>query len=354
MTGHALRRQRAVARLKADALLVSHPANVRYLTGFTGSNAQLLLAPGFALLFTDPRYGLQVREETGCQARVLKGNALAGVARAVARLGFRKLAFESSHMPHGSHHFLEERLGKVSLEPNKGRVEKLRMVKSPDEVDLIRASVRLTSEAFDRALEHLRPGLSENFFAAEIEFQMRALGAEKPAFETIVTSGERSALVHARPSGDPILKDEVLLIDMGAQREGYSSDMTRTVFLGKPGKEVKRLYRAVLEAQRAAIDRIRPGVSTIDVDRAARDRLRADGLEELFLHSTGHGLGLEVHEPPRVSRRQKTLLEAGMVITVEPGVYRKGFGGIRIEDTVLVTETGCEVLTPTPKDLLAI
>jgi Xaa-Pro aminopeptidase len=183
---------------------------------------------------------------------------------------------------------------------------------------------------------------------------MRKLGAEKPSFDTIVAGGERSALPHAQPTAARLANRQLVVVDMGALQDGYCSDMTRMLFLGNPTPKVKRMYGAVLEAQLAAIDAVRAGALTRNVDRAARQVLKGYGLDAAFVHSTGHGLGLEIHEPPRVGKRDKTRLEAGMAITIEPGVYLKGFGGIRIEDTVVVTETGCEILTPTPKDLRVV
>jgi Xaa-Pro aminopeptidase len=183
---------------------------------------------------------------------------------------------------------------------------------------------------------------------------MRRLGAQKPSFETIVAAGERSALPHAHPTGAALKADQLVLVDMGAFRDGYASDMTRMLFLGVPGARVRRLYAAVLEAQLSAIDAVRPGVTSAHVDRQARKVLKAYKLDHAFIHSTGHGLGLEIHEMPRIGRKDKTPLQAGMAITVEPGVYLEGFGGIRIEDTLVVTQTGCRVLTPTSKELRII
>jgi Xaa-Pro aminopeptidase len=194
----------------------------------------------------------------------------------------------------------------------------------------------------------------EQEVAAEIDYRMRRLGAEQPSFETIVAAGKRSALPHARPTGAILRGNQLVLIDMGAFVGGYASDMTRMLFLGTPGARVRRLYRAVLEAQQAALEAVRPGVTAGYVDRQARKVLAGYKLERAFVHSTGHGLGLEIHEPPRIGRKDKTPLRAGMAITIEPGVYLEGFGGMRIEDTVAVTESGCEVLTPTSKQLRII
>jgi Xaa-Pro aminopeptidase len=243
---------------------------------------------------------------------------------------------------------------KSSIEPLPAMVEELRMIKSPAELDLIRRSVELNSRAFELAVRRVRPGMTERDLAAEIEYRMRRLGAEKPSFETIVAGGRRSALPHAQPTAAPLRHGDLVVVDMGAFCDGYASDMTRMLFLGTPGARVKRVYRAVLEAQLAAIDRVRAGVAAHQVDAAARRVLRAYGYDRAFVHSTGHGLGLEIHEPPRLGKRDKTILQPGMAITIEPGVYLENFGGIRIEDTVEVTGTGCKVLTPTPKELRVI
>ncbi len=328
MSEFAARRAAAMAGLeRIDAkdrpagLIVTHLPNVRYLTGFTGSNAILVLTPGQALLATDPRYDLQAREETDCEVAVYKRYPMLGqLLPKLKRAGLKRWGIEAGHLTVDLLGVLEKGLPKTRFVSSASVVEGLRMVKSADEIERIRRAVRINSEAFEKAVEHLRPGISENFFAAELEFQMRALGAERASFETIVVSGPRSAFVHARPSGDPVLANELLLIDMGAHCEGYASDMTRMVFPGVPGKEVKRRYNAVLEAQLAAIDAVRPGVSSVQVDRAARYVLKKREMDTLFVHSTGHGLGLEIHEPPRVARRHGSKLRAGMVITIEPGV----------------------------------
>ena len=242
----------------------------------------------------------------------------------------------------------------ASLKPAGPVVEKMRMIKSAAEIARIRRSVATNSAAFEKTIRSIRPGVAESSVAAELEYQMRRFGAEKAAFETIVAAGPRSALPHAQPTSRKIASDELLLIDMGACQDGYMSDMTRVLYLGNPGRRIRNLHGAVLKAQLAAIDAVRPGVTTGQVDRKARRVLQSEGLGKEFVHSTGHGLGLEIHEPPRVGKRDKTKLEAGMVITIEPGAYIRDFGGIRIEDTVLVTRNGCEILTPTPKELMLL
>jgi Xaa-Pro aminopeptidase len=286
---------------------------------------------------------------------VSKGPILPAVADIVARGRLRRLGFERTHLSYDGFDLLRANLPvNASLDPVSGWLEAHRMLKSEAEIELIRRSVATNSKAFELAARRVRPGMREQDLAAEIDHQMRLLGAEKPSFETIVAAGERSALPHAHPTAAVLKPRQLVLIDMGAFQDGYASDMTRMLFLGAPTARVKRLYRAVLEAQLAAIDAVRPGVTTSRVDRAARSVLKAYKLERAFVHSTGHGLGLEIHELPRIGKKDKTPLAAGMAITIEPGVYLEGVGGIRIEDTVVVTPSGCEILTPTPKDLRLI
>jgi Xaa-Pro aminopeptidase len=340
---------------KLDSFLVSFSPNLRYLTGFTGSNGNLLLLPGRAILFTDPRYQIQAAREVTCRIHISKGPLVPDVVSAIARLGLRRIAYEPARMTCDLLDSLQARMPmKSTLVPVNGCVEGLRMLKSDGEIALIRRSVETNSRAFEATVPRVRPGMKEQDLAAELEYRMRRLGAEKPAFETIVAGGERSALPHAQPTSAPLATGQLVVVDMGALREGYCSDMTRMLFLGAPSAKVKRAYRAVLEAQLAAIDAVRPGVSTARVDAAARKVLKTYGLADAFVHSTGHGLGLEIHEPPRIGRKDKTKLAPGMAITIEPGVYIEGFGGIRIEDTVVVTKTGCDILTPTAKSLRVI
>lgn len=340
---------------KADSALITSLPNVRYLTGFTGSNGMVLVAERGVTLFTDPRYTIQAGLETSCAVKIAKGPIQAAAVAAITRHRCRRIAFERDRIPFHLHDYVGEKLpGRSRLVPAQGLVDPLRMVKSEQEIAAIRQAVATNSAAFAEALKLVRPGMTETELAAELEYRMRRHGAEGPSFDTIVASGTRAALPHARPGAQPVLADRLLLIDMGATRGGYTSDMTRTVFLGTPGAFWKRAYRAVLEAQLAGIAAIRPGVAAAAPDRAARQVLAKHGLDKEFTHSTGHGLGLEIHEPPRLGRREKQKLRPGMVVTVEPGVYLEGKGGIRIEDTVLVTETGCEILTPTSKELTII
>ncbi len=337
---------------KIDALLVSGLPNVRYLTGYTGSNGLVLWTPESMTLFTDPRYTIQAAHESSCAVKIARGPLYLAVAQAIHRKRLKRIGFERSRLVYDTYRALKEALPLgSSLKPIGPIVDQFRMIKSDVEIDQIRRSVQTNSAAFDLAARQIRVGMSELELAAELDYQMRKLGAQKAAFETIVAFGARTALPHAQPTQERLKGDELLLIDMGACQDGYSSDMTRMLFIGKPGAKDRAMYAAVLEAQLAAIAAVRPGVTAQQVDRAARQALKPAGLDKAFVHSTGHGLGLEIHEAPRLGKKDKTRLEAGMVITIEPGAYVEGTGGVRIEDTVLVTSNGCEVLTPTSKEL---
>ncbi len=331
---------------KLDAIIVSTLVNVRYYTGFTGSNGLLLLTRSGATLFTDPRYATQAPQEVNCSVVVVVGPLLKKLAAKLKSLRKPRIGFEDSKVSFALYQGLSP-LGE--LIPLGNAVEKPRWTKSAGEIAAIRASVNLNSLALEKAMKRFKVGMKEKDLAAEIDYQMRKMGAEGSAFETIIASGAHSALPHARPRGERIAEGGYLLIDMGACLNGYMSDMTRTFGVGRVSREAVRIYKAVLEAQQAAIEAIRPGKRAEQIHAAAMRVLKGHGLAELFIHSTGHGLGLEIHEAPRLGKGDKTELNSGMTITIEPGVYKPGFGGVRIEDTVLVTENGSEVLTPTPK-----
>jgi Xaa-Pro aminopeptidase len=344
----------AIQEARAAAFVTTALPNVRYLSGFTGSNGAVLLTPDRAILFTDPRYQTQAPQESDCDVKIIRGPLLVGISKWLKRLAIKTLAFEQNRVAFEEFVQLKEHAKGIRLKAIAGAVETLRMVNSSDELATIRASVQLNSAALEMALRHFTPGMTELDLAAEIDYRMRLLGADGAAFATIVASGIRTALPHAHPSGHPISANELLLIDMGASVSGYASDMTRTYAVGKIGTKSRQMYRAVLESQLAALNTIKPGITCAAVDRASRNVLKSYGMDKLFIHSTGHGLGLEIHERPRVGRKEMTRLEAGMAITIEPGVYQEALGGVRIEDTVTVTATGCEVLTPTGKELVVL
>jgi Xaa-Pro aminopeptidase len=342
--------------LKIDALLVSALPNIRYLSGFTGDHALLLVTPESQTLFTDPRFTIQASEECTCTVQIApRGPVDPYALEVIRRKKLKRIGFEATRMIYDVHQRLKHALPLgITLKPIGPVIEDLRMVKSQEEIARIRRSVRTNSQAFEKTVRSLHPGVSESAIAAELEFELRRFGAEKPAFETIVAAGARSALPHARPGKRKVGNDELLLIDMGACQDGYMSDMTRTLCFGKVSRRLRNMYNAVLKAQLAAIEAVSEGVYAAQVDHRARQVLASEGLGKEFVHSTGHGLGLEIHESPRVGRRDKTRLQAGMVITIEPGAYIQDFGGIRIEDTVLVTKNGCEILTPTSKELMVL
>jgi len=343
------------AELKVDALLITWLPNVRYLSGFTGSNGMILATPDSSTLFTDPRYTIQAQEESRTKVRVAKGPLIKAALESIKRKRLKKIGFEKAHLSYETFETLKEGLPLgAALKPTAGVVEKMRLVKTPEEIERIRRAVLTNSAAFASAVKTIKAGVKETDLAAEIEYQMRRHGAEKTSFDTIVASGARTALPHAQPTARPFGNHELVLIDMGATQDGYASDMTRMVFLGRPDAKTRKMYDAVLRAQLSAVAAVREGVTARKVDGVAREELRSEGLDKEFVHSTGHGLGLEIHEAPRLGKKEKTRLEAGMVVTIEPGVYVKGLGGVRIEDTVLVTKTGCEVLTPTSKELMIL
>ena len=332
-TVFASRRSRVLPLLReykdamAEAFLTTALPNVRYLTGFTGSNGALLITPLRSILFTDPRYRTQSAQQADCDIRIGKGPLAKKVSSKTKRLNLKSLAIELNRLSFEDHQQLVELLPGVQLKAISGLVETLRMVKSPDEIATIRASVSLNSAAFEQALSRFKTNMSEIDLAAEIDYRMRLLGADGNAFETIVASGKRSALPHAHPTAHPINRNELLLIDMGSTVAGYASDMTRTCVVGKAGTKIRRMYKAVLDSQLTALDLLKPGIACGKVDRAVRDVLRGYGFDKLFMHSTGHGLGLEIHERPRIGRKEAVKLEAGMTITIEPGVYEETTGG---------------------------
>ncbi|MGD0580098.1 MAG: Xaa-Pro peptidase family protein [Bryobacteraceae bacterium] len=352
------RRERLLGLLEerqTSAAAFSHLPNIRYLTGFSGSSAVVVLSDKDTVLYTDPRYELQAAQETGCKVRVVRGPLWPEVARSVRRRRVTSLGLEAELLAQAEYARIGEQLGPgVRLCDVSGLAEQLRVVKDEGEIEAIRRSMDICGRAYLQTLGKIRVGMTETGIAAELEYRMRRLGAERPAFETIVAAGARSALPHAQPTGSRVQANQLVLVDMGASLEGYASDMTRVMHTGRPTAQTKRLYAAVLEAQLAAVDAVRPGATCPSIDRAARKTLQRHGYGEFFVHSTGHGLGLEIHEAPRIGRRVKEVLEQNMVITIEPGAYIPGKGGVRIEDTVLVTERGAEVLTAVPKELLVL
>jgi Xaa-Pro aminopeptidase len=354
--GRQQRVSQALAAGHLDALLVTHLPNIRYLCGFTGTAGVLVVMGGKPTFFTDGRYRQQARAEVqGAGVVVPKGPVLDAALQALSASRARSVGVESEHLSVAAEVKVARALGPRSrVRRTQGLIEERRLVKEPAEIDRLRAAVRLGSSLFDKGVAAIRPGVPETAVAAELEYAARRAGAEAMAFPTIVAAGPRSALPHGRASAEPIPRRGFVMLDFGVILRGYCSDMTRTVFVGKPVARLRGLYQAVREAQQAALEAVRPGRTVGEVDQAARSVLRRAGLARYFTHSTGHGVGLEIHEPPRIARGQQEVLRPGMVITIEPGVYVPGSGGVRIEDMVAVTVTSCEVLTPTSKEFLVV
>jgi len=349
-----------LATTRFDGLLVSHLPNIRYLCGFTGSAGLLLVEESGSMFFTDVRYDTQAHGEVkGPKVVIARKAALAAVGEFLSKRRSRgrgwTLGIEAEHFTVAEKSRLNRlRPSGVLLKDAPGIVEKMRMMKDSDELRCIREAVDLGARIFERGLKVLRAGMKEVDVAAEMELAARRGGADGMSFDTIVASGARSALPHGRASTQAIRPGAFVVCDFGVILSGYCSDQTRTVWVGSVPKDARRIYEAVREAQQAASEAVRPGIAVGEVDAAARKVLKKAGLGRYFTHSTGHGVGLEIHESPRVASGQREILQAGMVITIEPGVYFPGKWGIRIEDMVVVTAGGCEALTPTDKELIAV
>ncbi len=342
-----------------EALLVTHLPDVRWLCGFTGSNAALVVTEKKAVLFTDGRYTVQAREETrGARVVIAKKSALKEACALLEQLA-KRASYDPEHTTVAALAMMRSAVGgKVRrsffVAQERPLVAELRMVKDAAELRLMEKAAALGDRVFDAVLPHIESGVAETEIAASLEFFARSMGAEGMSFETIVASGERSALPHGRASARKTPRNGFVTLDFGVILNGYCSDMTRTVCLGKLSRQERAAYEAVLEAQQAGVAAVKPGATCGEVDEAARGVLRKAGLAKFFTHSTGHGVGLEIHESPRLAAGQTMELKPGMVVTIEPGVYLAGKFGIRIEDMVAVTQRGNKVLTTAPKALIEL
>jgi Xaa-Pro aminopeptidase len=351
------RRRRSVAAAReagVDALLVTHLPDVRWLCGFTGSNAALVLWRRRPVLFTDGRYTTQAKAEAvGTKVVIATKPALTAACEWIAAAGVRRCGFDDGNTTVAALKQMQAAapagLRRKMFQPVGWLVAKLRWVKDTDEIAKMRAAAALGCKLFEGILGTMRAGMTETAVAAELEHAARIAGAEAMSFPTIVASGERSALPHGHATQAKLPKRGFVTLDFGVVLDGYCSDMTRTVHMGRAQGGERDAYDAVLEAQEAGVAAVRAGVSASDVDEVARSILRKAGLAGWFTHSTGHGVGLEIHEGPRLAAKQNQRLEAGMVVTIEPGIYMPGKFGVRIEDMVLVTATGGEILTPCTK-----
>jgi Xaa-Pro aminopeptidase len=338
-----------------DALLVSSPSDVRYLTGFTGSNALVIVRRRSLTLVTDTRYALQSSIEARGIGRIISRDSLAEAAATARALdGLKVVGFEAQHVTYAQYRQLRRLFPRIEFRSTADIVEDVATVKDRTEVRAIRRAAAITDTVFSELLPLLKPGLTELDIAAEISYRQRRHGAAQDSFEPIVASGDRGALPHGRATDRRIRKGELVTMDFGCVVDGYCSDLTRTVAVGRPAQEQRRAYEIVLEAQAAAIDAARPGMLGRDLDTVARIHIGRAGYGKYFNHSLGHGIGLRIHERPRISVASRDRLRQGNVITIEPGVYIPGRWGLRIEDDVLITASGCTVLTASPKHLIIL
>jgi len=337
-----------------EGILITDLANVRYLTGFTGSSGFAVVTAKHAVLVTDFRYQEQVRHEVkGWSIKIEHTERSNEIKKICGIYNIRKLGFEDHNITYGFYRKLLKR--RVSLKPLMNTVESLRIIKSPVELSYIKASVKRAETAFRKLLPFIKPGTTERKLALKLEDLLKLEGCKRLPFEVIVAAGFRSALPHARPSDRRIKRGDLVVFDWGGEFEGYFSDMTRTVLIkGGDISKQKELYFKVLKAQNMAIEAVRSGIRASAVDAAARDYIKQEGYDEFFGHGTGHGVGLAVHEKPVVSWRSKDSIEEDMIFTIEPGIYLPGFGGVRIEDMVVVRKNRAEVLTSLPKKLKLI
>jgi len=346
--------QNKLAKQKLGALLVTGGKNIRYLSGFSGSAGMLLVSRQGAVLFTDGRYSLQAKAEVngvdpcsepGTRVRI-SNKPLPILKRLLGRLKISRLGIEAQHLTVAAYNKLQKLLaGTAQVIVSQDLVEKLRLVKDAAELEYIKQAAQIAGAAFASIRGDIQPGVSEKELAGKLECALKAKGSDNIPFEIIVASGCRSAMPHGIASDKQLAERELVVIDFGASVAGYSADISRTLILGKAGAEQKKIYQAVAKAQARGIEAVKPGVKAARIDQITRSVIEQAGYGKYFSHSTGHGLGLEVHEAPSISKGDKTVLKEGMVFTVEPGVYLPGVGGVRIEDMLLVTADGCQVLS---------
>lgn len=336
-----------------NSAIVFKPENRRYLSGFTGSSGYVVITQDKELFVTDFRYVQQATNQ--CKDfDIIEHNNDRTIYDILKELGLNKLGFEDQFVTVSQYNDFKENLNGIELIPLKDTLNKIRIIKDEDEITQIRKAAEIADNTFKYICSILKPGITEWEISLEIESFMKKNGASGTSFESIVASGKRSSLPHGVASQKVIEDGDFVTIDMGCIYNGYCSDMTRTVVVGKASDKQKEIYNIVLEAQGEALKHIKPGVTGYDVDKIARDIIKDKGYGEYFGHGLGHGVGLEVHESPRLSPLGKDTLKANMVVTDEPGIYLPDFGGVRIEDLIVVTEDGCEVLSKSPKELIEL
>jgi Xaa-Pro aminopeptidase len=343
--------EKIIRRAKVDALLFLSLENIRYLCGFTGSDGALIMTGQEHTFLSDSRYEEQARGEVRNATFKKYRQKIGGLARFLGALRIKRLGFESNAMTYEDYQKLKEKLTRVSFVPLAQEIANLRVHKEPEELENIRRAIRIASVSFNDTLCRIRAGARERSVAEFLECRMKRWGGDKVAFDTIVASGPRAALPHGAASAKRMQKRDTVVIDFGTCYRGYHSDETKTLILGPPDAKKRKVYAIVRRAQEKALKTIRPGVSFRRIDAAAREVISRAGYGQFFGHGTGHGVGLAVHEAPRISPQSRGVAEEGMVFTVEPGIYIPGWGGVRLEDMVLVTGRGCEKLTVLSKDL---
>lgn len=341
--------------LRIDAFLVTFLPHLRYLSGFSGSSGIGIVTERSAALLTDGRYTDQVRHEArGWRAMVTATDLLEEIRKRNLLPSGTRVGFDGNSLLYSQYKNLRRLFPGVKFLPKADSIEAIAAVKERSEIGDIRRAVSITDSVFGEILSIIRPGLSELDLAAEIAYRQRKHGGEADAFESIVASGDRSALPHGKPTQKKLRTGELVTLDFGCVYRGYHSDMTRTIVLGRASAEVKKIYTTVLEAQEKAIGAATSGMKARDLDAVARESIRAAGYEKHFRHSLGHGIGLQIHEAPRISVLSKAVLEPGNVITIEPGIYVPDLGGVRIEDDIVIRNGSCEILNRSPKELLVL
>jgi Xaa-Pro aminopeptidase len=347
--------KKSLRELNLDAILIMHPENRRYLTGFTGSAGIALITLSNSYLLTDFRYVEQAQKEAPDYQVIDPGSeTYKKISELLEKDNVRELAFEEDYITFKKYKELKEKLPTYNLVPKTGLVENLRKIKDENELKLLKKAIEISDLAFEHILNYIKPGVMEKEIALELEYFMRKNGAEDIAFPTIVASGERSSLPHGIASTKKIAHGELVTMDFGAVFEGYNSDITRTVCVGKPTSDQKKIYNLVLKAQITAEEKMKAGITCKEADSIARDIIKEAGYGDHFGHGLGHGVGLAVHEGPTLSFKNDEFLKEGMTVTVEPGVYIPRWGGVRIEDIVLATENGVSILTNSNKELISL
>ncbi|MBQ3599884.1 MAG: aminopeptidase P family protein [Lachnospiraceae bacterium] len=338
-----------------DGVLISNGANMRYISGFCGGTGYLLITKEKQFIFTDSRYTVQAKEESNTfQTIEVKGAYVEAIEPYLEEEKVKKLGYESKDFLVYDYQRWKNKMKDISLVPLEDEISMLRAIKNPEEINKMRQAEKIGDMAFEKILNIIKPGMTELQVAAHLEFYMKEFGAEGLSFDTIVASGINSSKPHAIPGRKVIEKGDFITMDFGCIYEGYCSDMTRTIVVGKANERQKEIYQIVLEAQLAALDFIKAGYTGKEIDRVARDIIQKAGYGNCFGHGLGHSVGLFIHENPRLSPKEDGIILENMIETVEPGIYVEGFAGVRIEDMVLVTKNGCENLTQSPKQLIEL